>query len=81
MATGGTGDILTGMTAGLMAQYPVNRFRAVLGAVYLHGLAGDIMRERHGELPLIATDLLEGLPEAIRRVRNHGPGDPVTWLG
>jgi ADP-dependent NAD(P)H-hydrate dehydratase / NAD(P)H-hydrate epimerase len=81
MATGGTGDILTGMTAGLMAQYPVNRFRAVLGAVYLHGLAGDIIRERHGELPLIATDLLEGLPEAIRRVRNHSPGDPVTWLG
>ena len=81
MATGGTGDILTGMAAGLMAQYPVNRLRAVLGAVYLHGLAGDIMREKVGELPLIATDLLRGLPEAIARVRNHGPGDPVTWPG
>jgi ADP-dependent NAD(P)H-hydrate dehydratase / NAD(P)H-hydrate epimerase len=81
MATGGTGDILTGITAGLMAQYPVNRLRAVLGGVYLHGLAGDIMRERLGEQSLIATDLLQGLPEAIHRVRKHGPGDPVTWMG
>jgi hydroxyethylthiazole kinase-like uncharacterized protein yjeF len=81
MATGGTGDILTGMIAGLMAQYPVNRFRAILGAVYLHGLAGDVMREQLGELPLIATDLLPGVTEAIQRVRNHGPGDPVIWWG
>jgi len=81
MATGGTGDILTGMTAGFMAQYPVNRLRAVLGAVYLHGLAGDIMRDRVGELPIIATDLLQGVSEAIARVRNHGPGDPITWMG
>ena len=81
MATGGAGDILTGLTAGLMAQYPVNRFRAILGAVYLHGLAGDVMREQLGELPLIATDLLRGLPEAIQRVRSRRLGDPVTWLG
>jgi len=81
MATGGTGDILTGITASLMAQYPVNRLRAVLGAVYLHGLAGDVMRDRLAEHSLIATDLLDGLPEAIRRVRNYGHGAPVTWMG
>lgn len=67
MATGGTGDILTGMTAGMLAQHPKNAFAAVLAAVYLHGLAGDVMRGKLGEHSLIATDLLTGLPEAFRR--------------
>jgi ADP-dependent NAD(P)H-hydrate dehydratase / NAD(P)H-hydrate epimerase len=67
MATGGTGDILTGMTAGLMAQSMRDEFRAVLSAVYLHGLAGDVARDRLGEHSLVATDLLDGLPEAFRK--------------
>src|SRR5262249_6758976 len=65
MATGGTGDILTGMTAGLMAQSMGDEFSAVLSAVYLHGLAGDVARDRLGEHSLVATDLLDGLPEAF----------------
>jgi NAD(P)H-hydrate epimerase len=69
MATGGTGDILTGMTAGLMAQHPNQAFDAVLGAVYLHGLAGDVACEQKAEHSLIATDLLDGLPEAFRRTQ------------
>ena len=69
MATGGTGDILTGMVAGFMAQYPDRLLEAVLAAVYLHGLAGDVVRETMGEQCLVATDLLAGLPEAMRRVR------------
>lgn len=69
MATGGTGDILTGMVAGLMAQNPQRILEAVVAAVYLHGLSGDVARESIGELSLIATDLLTGLPEAFRRVR------------
>jgi hydroxyethylthiazole kinase-like uncharacterized protein yjeF len=69
MATGGTGDILTGMVAGMIAQHSTNAFVAVLAAVHLHGLAGDVMRESMGEHSLIATDLLEGLPEAFRRTR------------
>ncbi len=69
MATGGTGDILTGMTAGMLAQSPKNPFAAVTAAVYLHGLAGDVMRDKLGEHSLIATDLLSGLPEAFRRTR------------
>src|SRR5580704_4603609 len=69
MATGGTGDILTGMVAGMIAQHPKYAFMAVLAAVHLHGLAGDVMRERVGEHSLVATDLLQGLPEAFRRTR------------
>jgi len=67
MATGGTGDILTGMMAGLLAQHPKQALEAVIAAVYLHGLAGNVACEIKGEHSLIATDLLEGLPEAFRR--------------
>ncbi|HEX4488720.1 MAG TPA: NAD(P)H-hydrate dehydratase [Terriglobales bacterium] len=67
MATGGTGDILTGMTAGMLAQNPKQPLEAVIAAVYLHGLAGNIACESMGEHSLIATDLLGALPEAFRR--------------
>ena len=67
MATGGTGDILTGMTAGIVAQMPNDYARAAIAAVYLHGLAGDVAVERMGEHSLTATDLLDGLPEAFHR--------------
>jgi len=69
MATGGTGDILTGIVAGMLAQHPQRSFEAVLAAVYLHGLAGDIGRENVGEQPLVATDLVHALPVAFQRVR------------
>jgi NAD(P)H-hydrate epimerase len=67
MATGGTGDILTGMVAGFLAQFPERAELAVCAAVFLHGLAGDVAREEEGELPMVATDLLHALPAAIRR--------------
>jgi ADP-dependent NAD(P)H-hydrate dehydratase / NAD(P)H-hydrate epimerase len=67
MATGGTGDILTGMTAGVIGQMPDDVARATVAAVYLHGLAGDVAAERMGEHSLTATDLLGALPEAFRR--------------
>jgi hydroxyethylthiazole kinase-like uncharacterized protein yjeF len=69
MSTGGTGDILTGMVAGMLAQNPRREFEAVLAAVYLHGLAGDVARDSLGEHSLVATDLVKTLPEAFRRVR------------
>jgi len=81
MATGGTGDILTGMTAGMIAQNTKNPFAAVLAAVHLHGLAGDVMRERVGEHSLVATDLLRGLPEAFRRTQNAAKENLVGWDG
>lgn len=69
MATGGTGDILTGMIAGLIAQYPKQIVQAVAAAVHLHGLAGDIARDHMGEQSLVATDLVKFLPDAMERVR------------
>jgi hydroxyethylthiazole kinase-like uncharacterized protein yjeF len=79
MATGGTGDILTGMTAGLMAQNPVRIVEAVICAVHLHGLAGDVARETMGEQCMTATDLLQALPEAFRRARSAA-GDAVVRI-
>jgi hydroxyethylthiazole kinase-like uncharacterized protein yjeF len=69
MATGGTGDILTGMVAGMMAQHPSKVFEAVIAAVHLHGLAGDVAEETMGEHSLVATDLITALPEAFKRVQ------------
>jgi NAD(P)H-hydrate epimerase len=68
MATGGTGDVLTGMIAGLLAQFPDQLEAALLAAVYLHGRAGELGAARLGEKGLIATDLFEFLPEAMREV-------------
>jgi hydroxyethylthiazole kinase-like uncharacterized protein yjeF len=79
MATGGTGDILTGMVAGMMAQHSTSSFPAVLAAVHLHGLAGDVMREKVGEHSLVATDLLQGLPEAFRRTQEAAGDKLVRW--
>src|SRR5713101_8465368 len=80
MATGGTGDILTGMVAGLIAQNPDRIADAVMAAVHLHGLAGDIARESMGEHSLVATDLLAALPDAFRRTR-HAAQQPQVAIG
>jgi hydroxyethylthiazole kinase-like uncharacterized protein yjeF len=79
MATGGTGDILTGMTAGFMAQHPDQIVAAVLAAVHLHGLAGDVAAETMGEHSLTATDLLRALPEAFRRARQAARGVGIRF--
>jgi len=81
MSTGGTGDILTGMVAGMIGQHPKDAFMAVCAAVYLHGLAGDVMRDKVGEHSMIATDLLAGLPDAFRRARQDSQCDRVCWIG
>ncbi len=64
MATGGMGDVLTGIIAGLMAQGISSESAAALG-VYLHGLAGDIATETSGMHGLIASDVLKTVPQAI----------------
>ncbi len=64
MATGGTGDVLTGIIAGLIAQ-GVNPTSAAIAGVYIHGLAGDLAACEKGKLGMIAGDLLEKVPEAI----------------
>ncbi|MGD0130543.1 MAG: NAD(P)H-hydrate dehydratase [Bryobacteraceae bacterium] len=68
MATGGTGDVLTGMIAGLVAQFPHQLENALLAAVYLHGRAGELGAEAIGEKSFMATDLFEFLPEAMSEI-------------
>ncbi|HEV2348669.1 MAG TPA: NAD(P)H-hydrate dehydratase [Terriglobia bacterium] len=70
MAKGGTGDVLTGIMAGLLAQYPSIPFaQVVAGAVYLHGLAGDLAAARLDSASMIAGDLLEAIPQAYGVLR------------
>jgi NAD(P)H-hydrate epimerase len=69
LATGGTGDILTGMTVGLMAQHIKEWRRAVVAAVWLHGRCGELAGEHWGEEAAMATDLLDFLPQAMNEVR------------
>ncbi len=71
MATGGTGDILTGLVAGLIAQHPQHALEAIALAVYLHGLAGDLACESIGENSLVATDLVRFLPQAFAEMRKQ----------
>ncbi len=66
MAKGGSGDILTGLIAGFVAQFPDNIATAVRAAVWLHGRAGEIGAEEVTDKCLLATDLLHYLPRAIR---------------
>jgi NAD(P)H-hydrate epimerase len=69
MSKGGTGDILTGLIAGLVAQWPNEIGLAVRAAVWLHGRAGELAAEALTEQCVLATDLLAFLPQAIRECR------------
>jgi ADP-dependent NAD(P)H-hydrate dehydratase len=64
MATGGTGDVLTGVIAALLAQ-KLSPFEAAQIGVFIHGLAGDIARDQNGEIGMIAGDLVDALPDAF----------------
>jgi len=66
MATGGTGDCLTGVIVGLLAQ-GLSPWEAARLGVYLHGLAGDLAAEKLGQISLIASDLNDYLAEAFGR--------------
>jgi len=66
MAKGGSGDILTGIVAAMLAQYPHNVAEAVEAAVYLHGLAGDFAARALDEHTVLATDTVAHLTDAFR---------------
>jgi hydroxyethylthiazole kinase-like uncharacterized protein yjeF len=74
MGTGGTGDILTGLIAGFLAQFPERADQAVAAAVYLHGLAGEIGARALGEKCFIATDILQYLPRAMEECADVSHG-------
>jgi ADP-dependent NAD(P)H-hydrate dehydratase / NAD(P)H-hydrate epimerase len=68
MATGGTGDVLTGILTGLLAQRYTAVEAAILG-VYIHGLSADLAVLETGEESLIASDIIEHLPSAFRQLK------------
>lgn len=70
MATGGSGDVLTGVIAGLMAQ-GIDAAGSAAAGVYLHGLAGDAAAQQKGLMGLIAGDILEALPGASRSIESY----------
>lgn len=70
MASGGCGDVLTGIIAGLLGQH-LSLFDAACLGVYLHGLAGDLVAGERGEIGLIASDLLDRIPQAIRQYQQQ----------
>jgi hydroxyethylthiazole kinase-like uncharacterized protein yjeF len=68
MASGGTGDVLGGLLAAFLAR-GIDPVDASCAAVYLHGLAGDILRDEQGDTGLAAMDLADKIPAAIQRLR------------
>lgn len=69
MATAGSGDVLTGMLTGLLARGYTAGEACQIG-VYLHGLAGDIAKERYGEESLVAGDIIESIPAAFKQLND-----------
>jgi NAD(P)H-hydrate epimerase len=78
LAKGGSGDILTGMVAAMLAQFPQDVPRAVEAAVYLHGLAGDFAAQAMDEHTVLATDTLAHLSDAFRYRTEDADG--LTWI-
>ena len=78
LAKGGSGDILTGIVAALIAQFPNDVARAVEAAVYLHGLAADFAAHALDEHVVLATDTLAHLSDAFRYRTQDSSG--LTWL-
>jgi len=78
MAKGGSGDILTGIIAAMLAQFPEDVARAVEAAVALHGLAADFAAQAMDEHTVLATDTLAHLSDAFRYRAKDADG--LTWL-
>jgi NAD(P)H-hydrate repair Nnr-like enzyme with NAD(P)H-hydrate dehydratase domain len=78
LAKGGSGDVLTGMIAGLVAQFPDRIVDAVRGAVYLHGLAADLALRSQTENTMLANDVIARFAAASRQLQR--PGSGFTWI-
>jgi NAD(P)H-hydrate epimerase len=78
MAKGGSGDILTGIVAAMLAQFPDDVASAVEAAVCLHGLAGDFAARAMEEHTVLATDTVTHLSDAFRYRAKDADG--LTWI-
>jgi NAD(P)H-hydrate epimerase len=79
MASGGTGDVLTGVVAAWFAQL-LDADEATQLAVYLHGLAGDLARDDEGEVAMVAGDVVDRLGDAVLALTSERPrkaGEPA----
>lgn len=70
LATAGTGDVLAGVIAGFLAQ-GLNPFDAACVGTYVHGLAGEMIREKFGKAGILASDLLPILPQVLVHISKH----------
>lgn len=70
MATGGSGDVLAGIIASLIAQ-GFECFKSACSGVYIHALAGDIAKEKFGEISMLPTDIIDCLPNAFKMIDNY----------
>jgi hydroxyethylthiazole kinase-like uncharacterized protein yjeF len=75
LASAGTGDVLAGAIAGLVAQ-GLNLFDAAAAGVYIHGMAGEVVKDRLGDAGMIASDLLPELPLVIKRLKAMRSSEP-----
>ena len=80
MATAGCGDVLTGIILSLLAQGYSSADASILG-VYLHALAGDIVAEQLCQESLIASDIIDAIPQAFKRIRNSLTPNPSPERG
>jgi NAD(P)H-hydrate epimerase len=80
LAKGGSGDVLTGVIAGLIAQYPNQIVDAVRAGVYLHGLAADLALNGQTEKTMLATDVIAAFPKAFRAAGTLASDDGLVWL-
>src|SRR5262249_16585201 len=83
MATAGSGDVLTGLITGLLAQSPATPLGATVAGVYLHGLAGDLAADKLGMRSMIASDIIAHLSETISRVggdAERGSKNSITTI-
>jgi NAD(P)H-hydrate epimerase len=78
LATAGSGDVLAGAIAGLLAQ-GIDAYDAACCGVYLHGLAGQMVADRLGDAGALAGDLLPMLPRALRRVKAQKYAGGPSW--
>jgi NAD(P)H-hydrate epimerase len=80
LATAGTGDVLAGIIAGLVAQ-GMEPFEAATCGVFIHGLAAEELAEELGDRGLLASDLLPAIPRAIRTIREGKRTVPTPFAG
>jgi ADP-dependent NAD(P)H-hydrate dehydratase / NAD(P)H-hydrate epimerase len=79
MASGGSGDVLTGMAGAFLAR-GLDALTALQAACFLHGRAGDLAREERGEEGLIAGDIIDAIPRAMRLHGEGAPGSPRRFV-